>query len=316
LIRPTALALATLALVGACHAARRHPATPAPAASPAVARGAALYAKECTACHGADGMSVGPLAEFLQLAPADLRDPALLARDDDALVARLRDGTPLTLPAARNPVVDDLQVDALEAYLPTLGGPDTERLRGGRLVYESACAPCHGPYGRGDGPFASLTEQPAADLIEARSRYTDAALIAIAKDGFGAMPLMEDDFDPGEPEMLVAWIRHFSPGFRIYDTYCAVCHGEDGGGTSPAPTRPPVLTAPPLTSARLARLPPAERRAKILHMLERERQSMPHFQGRLDEAALRDVVAYLKSRPAPAPVRPPPSLPRYPGRTS
>ncbi len=48
-------------------------------AAPSVARGAPLYANNCTVCHGAGGRGDGPLAAKLPIRPADLTEPHLFA---------------------------------------------------------------------------------------------------------------------------------------------------------------------------------------------------------------------------------------------
>jgi putative copper export protein/mono/diheme cytochrome c family protein len=50
-----------------------------PYAAPSVARGAPLYAQNCTVCHGATGRGDGPLADKLPVRPADLTEPHLFA---------------------------------------------------------------------------------------------------------------------------------------------------------------------------------------------------------------------------------------------
>jgi putative copper resistance protein D len=50
-----------------------------PYAAPFVARGAPLYAENCSACHGATGRGDGPLAGKLPIRPADLTEPHLFA---------------------------------------------------------------------------------------------------------------------------------------------------------------------------------------------------------------------------------------------
>lgn len=50
-----------------------------PYSAPSVARGAPLYAANCTPCHGADGRGDGPLAKSLPTRPADLTESHLFA---------------------------------------------------------------------------------------------------------------------------------------------------------------------------------------------------------------------------------------------
>ena len=50
-----------------------------PYSAPSVARGAPLFAANCTPCHGVDGRGDGPLAASLPARPADLTEPHLFA---------------------------------------------------------------------------------------------------------------------------------------------------------------------------------------------------------------------------------------------
>lgn len=285
-------------------AACRPPAPPPPAkptaavasdASYAAARGAVLYAAYCGGCHGPYGRGDGPVAAVLDLTPTDLRTPGLLDRaTDQEIVDRLLHGTPLRASPRRSAVAEDLQVDAIAAYLPTLAASDWEVLRVGRFVFEGACAPCHGAYGQGEGVIGATNDPPPPNLMTAREHYTDASLAAVATDGIGDMPPMADTFEAGELRAVVAYVRHLSKGYRLYDTYCAACHGDDGRGVHPEDLLPPAMPAPRLGPDTVTRLGPQGTRNKILHMLRRESGRMPHFRETLTEPQLRDVVAYLR----------------------
>ena len=250
----------------------------------AVERGAVTYATYCAGCHGAAADGQGPVAAVLGLRPADLRAPALRSASDAALVDRITRGTPLRASDGRVDPAEDADVDAVAAYLPRLGAVDWNLLRVGRLVYEDACAPCHGAYGRSEGALTFWLGVP--DLVEARERLSDAALARISENGSGLMTPLYGGFDRGDLRALVAYVRHLSDGFRVYDTYCAACHGDDGQGLYSEDVPAPATAAPPL------RGPYA--RSAIVHMLRRERGFMPHFRE-LDAARIRDVVAYLRT---------------------
>jgi len=292
--------LGTTALVAACrpvvHNAKTAPRTPASSAvADPVARGAVLYAAYCAGCHGPHGHGDGPIAEVLDIRPANLRAPGLLDRNDDAAVVdRILHCTPLASSPRRNAVAEDLQADAIAAYVPTLSGSNWELLRTGRFVFEGACAPCHGAYGQGEGVFGATNDPPPPNLMIARERYSDAGLARVATEGVGTMPPLADTFEPGELRALIAYVRHLSKGYRLYDTYCASCHGDDGRGVHPEDLLPPSTPAPVIGAETVRRLGPTATRARVLHMLRRESGRMPHFQDTLTEAQLRDIVAYLR----------------------
>jgi mono/diheme cytochrome c family protein len=296
-----AAALGIAALFAACSAARHGSvgtsadATARGRQPTAAERGAPLYAAYCAGCHGPQGRGDGPVAGVIKLKPADLRAPGLLDRaSDDALVARLLHGSPLPSTPRRNAVAEDLEADALLAYLPTLSTSNWDVLRVGRLVFEGTCASCHGAYGEGEGALGATNDPPPPSLLRARERYSDPGLAQLVTYGHGSMLPLGAVFQPGEVPAVVAYVRHLSKGYRLYDTYCASCHGDDGHGVHPEDLLPPAMKAPELGAVTLDRLGPKAARAKVLHMVRRESGRMPHFRDTLSEAQLRDVIAYLR----------------------
>jgi len=287
------VALVALAGLSACR-----PLRPArPEASAAVVRGAVKYGAYCAGCHGAEGAGDGEVSYVLGLVPPDLGGPGVRGASDEALVARLRAGAPLPLDVRDNPFADARAVVALEGYLPALATADWSLLRAGRVLFEGECAACHGVYGDGDSLLAALPQVRPPDLRVARERHTDASLAIVSVKGIGRMPPMIGGFDAAEERALVAYVRHLSAGYRLYDTYCALCHGENGRGVDAEDRLAPAVAAPPIEAARLAALSPAGRRGKILHMLRRERGSMPHFRDLVSDEDLREIVAYLRTLP-------------------
>lgn len=257
----------------------------------AVVRGAVLYEGYCAGCHGADGRGDGPVARVLNITPADLRAPALLGRaTDEQLIKRLLDGTSLRTSPAAEGIAEERKLGALERYVQDLLQRDASAIRAGRVVFERDCAGCHGFYGGGIGVI--MPERPKADLQTAQPRIPDRALAALIRRGVGEMPPTE----VGSAEMatLIAYLRVLSPGYRLYSTYCAACHGDDGRGVHPEDLLPPAIAAPPIDSAHLAKLSPSERRTRILHMFRREEGLMPHFREILGPDELRDIFAYLR----------------------
>lgn len=279
------VALAGAVLAGAaCRAPLGGPRAPLPLSVAAIERGALTYEIYCGGCHGADGRGYGPFALAFGLTPADLRAPALAAASDAALLDRLLDGTPIVVPPRATRAAETRDLDALVAYLPRVAHADWNVLRAGRVVYDDACAACHGVYGRGDTAIASWFGVPG--MIDARERQSDAALARISEHGIGVMPPLSGAFDRTEVRALVAYVRHLSDGFAVYDARCASCHGDDGRGLDADDLVPPAVAAPALRG-------PYDR-ARLRAMLAREHGLMPHFAA-LDCRRLADVVAYLRA---------------------
>jgi mono/diheme cytochrome c family protein len=95
---------------------------------------------------------------------------------------------------------------------------------------------------------------------------------------------------------LVAYVRLLSKGYRLYDTYCAGCHGDDGHGVHPEDRLPPATVAPELGAEQIARLGSRERQGRVLHMVRRERGMMPHFRDSLTESQLQEIIEFLRVR--------------------
>jgi mono/diheme cytochrome c family protein len=276
---------------GACRPLdRRTPRVDPPPTAAQVLQGGYTYALYCAGCHGPRGEGDGPFTATLGLVPKALRSSALVAASDAAVLDRLIRGTPLEVPPLDRQLAEARAVDALADYLPRLASAQWEVLRAGRVVYDDACAGCHGTYGRGDGLFSAWIGAP--DLLVARERYTDPALARISEAGIGTMLPLYGFFGPGERRALVAYVRHLSDGFALYDTRCAACHGDDGQGIYSRDVVPPAVAAPALSGPY-----PRER---LLGMLRRESGVMPHFHD-LDERRLRDVVAFLRAAIVPHP---------------
>ncbi len=261
----------------------------------AVVRGSTLYTAYCGGCHGANGRGDGPVARVINVRPADLRTSRLFeTAPDDELVDRLMHGTPVSSVPRPNAIAEDLQTDAIVAYLRSLSAGNWELLRVGRFVYEGTCASCHGAYGDGDGALGARNDPPPPNLMTARERYTDPALTALVERGHETMLPLADAFQPGDIRAVVAFVRHLSKGYRLYDTYCASCHGDDGNGVHPEDLLEPALVAPPIGAETVVRLGPQATRTQALHMLRRESGKMPHFRETLTKSDLLDVIAYLR----------------------
>jgi mono/diheme cytochrome c family protein len=248
----------------------------------AAVRGAALYAAYCGDCHGGAGRGDGAVARAFGLVPGDLGTAVAGVTDED-LAAWVRRGEPLRTAQRIEPALEDRQVAELAAYIGGPGAREWEVLRVGRLTFERECAGCHGVYGEGEPHLEEMLGSPPPPLRLARTRYpTDEALMRVSRLGFRHMPAAPPGaFAPGELPALAAYVRELSEGGRLYDAYCAACHGMDG-------LRGP---APMLVGARDG----DDLRSSIRHMLRREQTTMPHFGALLSPARVDDIVAYLRS---------------------
>ncbi|HZP34844.1 MAG TPA: c-type cytochrome [Candidatus Acidoferrales bacterium] len=151
-----------------------------------------------------------------------------------------------------------------ESLIYSLKGPD---------LFRAYCASCHGLGGKGDGPAAPALKAKLPDLTLLASRHgghfpsefvrvTIAGDKVVASHGSREMPVwgpifhqVEEDVDFGAVRLqnLVKYldsiqanrVATLSSGSGLYSERCAVCHGYDlrGGTPAPSPYRmPPDLT--------------------------------------------------------------------------
>ncbi len=165
--------LAASSLAGAAEPA------PAPPDPRAVSRGKVVYQRFCASCHGVRGDGRGPSAPWIDPPPRDFTGgiyewrstpSGTLPRDED-IARTITHGLHLTpMPSWRGLVED--QIDDLVAYLehfsprfaseprgaaleiPPEPPASRESVARGQKLYLTACAPCHGSAGRGDGESA------------------------------------------------------------------------------------------------------------------------------------------------------------------
>ena len=73
------------------------------------------------------------------------------------------------------------------------------------MTWQSACLPCHGPTGHGDGPNGPMVQAPDLTKEDLQARFTDDDLVGILKNGRNRMP----KFDLPDPlaRSLVAKVR-------------------------------------------------------------------------------------------------------------
>lgn len=257
--------------------------------------GGALYQRHCEPCHGVSGRGDGPDAELFVTPPRNLQSGFLSRYTTDDLVRRIRSGVPLQLaldlPALRARAGD---VEALAAHLKRLPTVDWRQAEEGQAVYVDRCELCHGRAGA-PGPTVPSGARPPRDLGDPAFQRAvgDVELKIVVRHGRRGMPAIEPPVDTSELPALITFVRLLSPGYALYDRYCAACHGDDGHGAgsfAEETQRPTVI----FDSAYFKRHDPEQVRAALWHMLDTKRPAMPHFRRPLTEAEARAVITYLK----------------------
>jgi mono/diheme cytochrome c family protein len=133
-------------------------ATPLPAVpkvTPSIARGAEVYAQNCTRCHGVTGNADGEMVKQINVPVPAFTDPKYaLTTTPQRWFNIITNGN---LDRFMPPWGETLSVNDrwhVIAYLYSLSGT-ADQLKAGEGLYQAQCVQCHGQTGVGDGPQAS-----------------------------------------------------------------------------------------------------------------------------------------------------------------
>lgn len=268
------------------------------AARAATPDGRALYVENCERCHGVTGRGDGPDAPLFASPPRDLQRGFLDRYPTEDLVRRIRSGVPLELALDLEQLRSRArEVEAIAAYLERLPAIDWRHVEEGQAVYVDRCELCHGRTGTPE-----LTLPPGAraprDLSDPafQASVDEEELAALVRHGRAGMPAIGPPIAADELRSLAAFVRLLSPGYALYERYCAACHGDDGRGAGSLVEegeRPTVV----FDRAYFRRRDPEQVRTAVWHMLATKRPAMPHFRRVLTPAEVRAIVAYLKRAP-------------------
>lgn len=178
-----------------------------------LAQGITLFAENCVACHGADGLGTA-------LAPA-LNDPLVREKDAAELERIVLNGVPATLMAGWDKVLTAEDTAALLALITrwdevpvgTIPAPDrpvpvtAESLALGADLYSQSCARCHGPTGQG------TQRAPALNVKSFLTDTGDSAMQEIITLGVPgtAMPAWGDRMTEAEIQAIVGFVRSWEP---------------------------------------------------------------------------------------------------------
>jgi len=130
-----------------------------PSSRPLAVRGQALYAENCSPCHGPTGGGDGPTAAQLPGPPTIFADPeAAWDRTPAEWFYTAKFGRLEALMPPWQTQMSDAEIwDTI--YYAWQFHTDELNLVNGQVLYDEQCAACHGPNGAGDGPDAQ------ADLL-------------------------------------------------------------------------------------------------------------------------------------------------------
>jgi len=172
-----------------------------------------LFAANCVACHGADGLGTG-------IAPA-LNDSLVREKTTDDITRVIAYGNTGTLMAGWSNVLTADEINALatlvgrwdEIPLGTIPAPDVpipvteESIALGSQLFSANCSRCHGPEGQGT---------PRAPSLNVKSFLTDTSdqamqqIVTLGVPGT-AMPSWGDRMRDAEIQAIVGFIRQWEP---------------------------------------------------------------------------------------------------------
>ena len=170
-----------------------------------------IFAANCVACHGADGLGTG-------IAPA-LNDPAVREKTADELTRTVTLGSAGTLMAGWSNALTPEEINAMVTLVlrwdevpagilpaPNVPIPTTEEsiALGGQLFSQN-CSRCHGPEGQG------TQRAPALNVKAFLTDTSDIAIQQIVTNGVPgtAMPVWGDRMTEAEIQAIVGFIRQW-----------------------------------------------------------------------------------------------------------
>jgi len=197
-----------------------------PATIPSAVEGVALYAQNCTRCHGVTGGGDGEMAAQIQFPVPAFNTPDLARATTPARWFNIiTDGNLDRLMPPWNGSLTESQRWSLVAYLYSLSAESN--IEPGQAVYEANCANCHGSSGQGDGPDADGSLSSFDDQAFMAAKSNDDFFAALT-DGINGEHKFADTLGEDERWAAVDYVRAFS-----YDiTGLAAAPGDAVSGTT------------------------------------------------------------------------------------
>ncbi len=157
-----------------------------PSSLPSPALGAAIYAKNCTRCHGVGGAGDGQLVSQIPFPLPNFTKPDLARTTTPQKWYGMITNGKLDRMMPPWQTLSDAERWNLVSYLYTLSTPPNQ-IEAGRKVFESNCQSCHGANGKGGVPEvkvdftnqSTVVKKSNNDLFEAISKVSAHKLEAV-----------------------------------------------------------------------------------------------------------------------------------------
>jgi mono/diheme cytochrome c family protein len=180
-----------------------------PLLPPNPANGEAIYAENCSPCHGNAGLGDGPQAAQLPNPPAALGSPDLARQATlSEWYQMVTQGNIQNFMPPFSSLTDGQRWDVV-AYAFTLSVPQAT-MDSAKQLYQANCARCHGEAGKGNGPDAAGLSSPLKDLTnqEFVATLSEADFFNTITQGASPdMPAFADQISDDNRWALAAYIR-------------------------------------------------------------------------------------------------------------
>lgn len=182
-----------------------------PLTMPDMARGAAIFAANCTACHGVSGAGDGELVQSGQVVnPGVFTDAATaFAQRPTDWFATITNGRLENLMPPWRGALTEEERWAVALYTYTLHY-DRAQLERGRDVWVANCVECHGESGRGDGERAAELTRDVGDLTDFQRmiEQSDQTYQTIIREGAGEnMPAYQGELSDADIQAVAHFTR-------------------------------------------------------------------------------------------------------------
>ena len=166
------------------------------------ALGTALAAKVYAFPWSTD-MFQGAAIQPLEIAPRVMPDGTLPV---NGIHYNLHYGQPAGMPSTAAILPMKLELMTVREQNPLQ--PSSENLAHGKALFETVCAPCHGPIGKGDGTVVHLLAHKPANLLTGVStNLPDGYVFGYIRNGGIWMPSYDDAMSAAERWQIVLYMR-------------------------------------------------------------------------------------------------------------
>jgi mono/diheme cytochrome c family protein len=154
-------------------------------------------------------MFKGPSVQPLEMAPRVMPDGTLPV---DGLHYNIHYGQPQGMPNTK--AIPPMKLELMTVRLQNPLQPTRENLAHGKVLFETACAACHGMTGKGDGSVVHLLQHKPANLLTGVSKnLPDGYVYGYIRNGGIWMPSYDDAMSSAERWQIVLYMRELERQF-------------------------------------------------------------------------------------------------------